>query len=117
MPLPSHEYAGDQCQSEGRTICEVETREVGSCPFTTVKEVCVITKADCCAKPALRVIEAMPDESDAKVSIQKCDTCQTYWQVIADQVITDRGDMIVWDWYQPLTEEQAESVLMSMVPQ
>jgi hypothetical protein len=81
------------------------------------KEVSVNTKADCCAKPELRIIEAIPDESDAKVSIQRCDTCQTYWQVIADQIVTDRGDVLVWDWFQRVTREEAENVLTSMVPQ
>ena len=74
------------------------------------------TKADCCSHPSLRIIEAMPDETDARVSVQKCDNCQTYWQVVVDQVITEKGDILVWDWYHLLTEEDAENVLACLSP-
>jgi hypothetical protein len=74
----------------------------------------VITKANCCSSPKLRIIEAIPNESEAKVSVQKCDTCQTFWQVIADQVIAANGDTLFWDWFQALNDEEALGILDSM---
>ena len=76
----------------------------------------MLTKPDCCSHPSLKIIDAIPDESDAKVSIQQCETCRAYRQVVADQMVMDGSDLVVWDWYQPVTEEQAESVLACMAP-
>ena len=69
------------------------------------------TKADCCATPLLSVIEVLEDDSGTELTIKKCVTCGTYWRVVVDQVKTEDSDIIEWDWYQTLTENQAEALL------
>jgi hypothetical protein len=71
---------------------------------------------DCCARPSLRILEAIPDEMNAQASVQRCVNCSAYWQVDAEQVITDRGEIIAWDWFVPLSEGEAEDVLAHMEP-
>jgi hypothetical protein len=84
--------------------------------FPIAEDFSMNTKADCCKRPTLRIIEAMPDDSDAKVSVQKCDNCQTFWQVVVDQVITEKGEILVWDWFRPLEEEEALGIMECMAP-
>lgn len=69
------------------------------------------TTAACCAIPQLTLVEVLSNDPDAKMTLQQCDNCQAYWRVIADQVTTEQGDVIVWDWFERLTEEQAESMV------
>lgn len=69
------------------------------------------TTANCCSNPQLRIIEALPDDSNAKMSVQRCDTCQTYWEVVADQVISERGETLAWDWFQQLRKKDALEIL------
>lgn len=71
------------------------------------------TTADCCSNPRLVFVATLAAESGAKMTIQKCDTCQTYWRVVADHVTTEGGNLIEWDWFEPLTEELAEELAES----
>lgn len=70
------------------------------------------TAADCCPNPQLTLVEVFSHDSDAKLTLQQCDNCQTYWRVFADRVATEQGDVIEWDWFERLTEEQAEAMVL-----
>jgi hypothetical protein len=69
------------------------------------------TTADCCSQPQMIVEKVVEDDSGAKMTIKKCASCQTYWRVVVDRVTNDDGDISESEWYQLLTEPQAEAIL------
>lgn len=75
----------------------------------------LLTSPDCCTRPQLSFVEMIPTDSHPKLAIKQCDTCQTYWHVEPEQLAMDEGSLVEWDWFQSLTEREAEKAVLEAV--